>query len=372
MARSANPFRFAGPIAPRELIGRDEETEELMANAEGRHLTRLEAPRRYGKTSLLHRVLAEAAAEGMATAMVDFDGVLSLGGVVARIERGYSDGLGGSLRRWVDRHIKSWDLGLSLGPLGFAVTLTANPTLDPEPVLLRLLSLPEAILRKRGVRTLIVFDEVQGLLRVDGAAGIVRSVIQHHSDAASYIFAGSAPSLMSRLFDDPEAPFLAQGVPMPLPPLEPEELGEAIEARFSESGRDAGEALGELLDFGRGHPQRAMLLAHHLWAAVGRGEEAEVEQWLDAREVALAQQDRILRAHSQALPLNEQRAAMALALSPHSPTSKEALSLVGLARGSAHRALESLRDRGEAIKTRRGLRLTDPLLEYWLREKRGL
>ena len=371
-SRTANPFRFTGPIGPHELIDRDAETEQVLANSRGGHLTRLEAPRRYGKTSLLKRVLSEAAAEGMATALVDFEDVLSLGAVVTRLERGYGAGLGGSLRKWVDRHIASWQLGLSLGPVGFGVALKSNPTMEVEPVLLRLLSLPEQILAKRGARTLIVFDEVQGLLRVEGAPGIVRSVIQHHYDAASYVFAGSAPSLMSRLFDDPEAPFLAQGVPVPLPPLDSEVLSEELERRFRATGRDPGEALSELVRFARGHPQRAMLLAHHLWARIGRAATAEVEDWLEARDAALDEQERVLRAQYQALPLNEQRASTALALEPGAPTSKQALALVGLPRNSAYGALTSMRDRGDAIDTPSGLRLTDPLMEHWLRERKEL
>lgn len=372
VARTQNPFRFTGPLDPADLIDRDDEAELLLANAGGGHLTRLEAPRRYGKTSLLGRILAEAAAEGMATAIVDFEDVLSLGAVVTRIERGYERGLGGPLRKWVSRHIESWQLGLSLGPVGFEFALKSNPTMDVEPILMRLLTLPEQIKAKRGQRTLIVFDEVQGLLRVEGAAGIVRSVIQHHYDDASYIFAGSAPSLMSRLFDEPEAPFMAQGVPVALPPLPLDELGEEIESRFRATGRDPGAALDELIRFARGHPQRTMQLAHHLWNELSRGDNGELEHWHAARDLTLAQQERILRAQLAALPVNEQRAATALALRPGAPTSKEALAIVGLSRGSAYKALTNLRDRGEAIEAPLGLQLTDPLMEHWLRERKEL
>ena len=370
--RTSNPFRFTGPVETVELIDRDAQTVQILENARGGHLTRLEAPRRYGKTSLLKRVLAEAASEGMATAMVDFEDVLSLGAIVTRIERGYGASLGGSLRRWVNRHVESWQLGLSLGPVGFGMTLRTNPTMEVEPVLLRLLSLPEAIRAKHGVRTLIVFDEVQGLLRVEGAAGIVRSVIQHHYDDGSYVFAGSAPSLMSRMFDDPEAPFLSQGVPLALPPLSAEALADDVQARFRSTGRDAGEALDELVRFSRGHPQRSMLLAHHLWSRVPRAGEADLDDWLDARDTAVEQQDAFLRAQLHTLPLNEQRAAAALALNPGGATSQEALNLVGLSRNSAYGAVSALRDRGEAIDTPLGLRLTDPLMEHWLRERKEL
>ena len=352
MNRSVNPFRFTGPLQPAEMIGRDGETKALLEHARGGHMSRLEAPRRYGKTSLLGRVAAEAAAEGMATALVDLEDVLSLGALVTRIERGYSRGLGGGLRRWVDRQLGSWELGLSLGAVGFGVTLKANPGLDPEPILLRLLSLPEQIHRKRGVRTLIVLDEVQGLLRVDGAAGIVRSVIQHQADVASYVFAGSAPSLMRKLFDDPDGPFLSQGVPVPLAPLDAEELGEAVERRFRETGRDPGEALGELIHFSRGHPQRSMQLAHHLWQVVPRRNRG-------SRRLAGCPRRRARRIRAAAACAHQRLAAQRAARGAGDRDRPRLADLAGHAEAGRAGAQQRLRRHGVAGGSRRGHRHPD-------------
>ena len=51
---------------------------------------RLSAPRRYGKTSLLRRLGAEADKAGMNYVEVDFYGVLSRLDVAARLEDGYA------------------------------------------------------------------------------------------------------------------------------------------------------------------------------------------------------------------------------------------------------------------------------------------
>jgi hypothetical protein len=65
----ANPFRIAGELLPDEMIDREEAAARLLALAAGGHSSRLVAPRRYGKTSLLRRVLTHASAEGWATAL---------------------------------------------------------------------------------------------------------------------------------------------------------------------------------------------------------------------------------------------------------------------------------------------------------------
>ena len=65
---TSNPFRIAGELLPEEMIDRNAETARLRTLAEGGHASRLVAPRRYGKTSLLRRVLVEASGSGWACA----------------------------------------------------------------------------------------------------------------------------------------------------------------------------------------------------------------------------------------------------------------------------------------------------------------
>jgi hypothetical protein len=65
-----------------------------------------------------------------------------------------------------------------------------------------------------------------------------------------------------------------------LGPLPPVEFADYLEMRFSERERDLGDALGPLLDVADGHPQRAMLLAHHLYERLGRGDSADLEHGL--------------------------------------------------------------------------------------------
>src|SRR5438874_2803337 len=111
--RNLNPFRFSGPLAPEDMIDRDPEADDLLALAEGGHSFRLVGPRRYGKTTLLRRVLETAEREQMATVLVDLQDVLSIAEIVVRMERGY-DRLKGSIRRRVDSLFRSWNIGLSL------------------------------------------------------------------------------------------------------------------------------------------------------------------------------------------------------------------------------------------------------------------
>ena len=157
-----NPFRIAGELLRDEMIDRDAEAARLLALASGGHAARLVAPRRYGKTSLLRRVLTDASDSEWATALVDLEGVLSLSSVVVRIERAYDRSLRGAVRRTVDSLFRAWRIGLALGAGGFTASLQANPRIDVESVLLRLLDLPGEAPRAHGGQKLRRVRRVPG------------------------------------------------------------------------------------------------------------------------------------------------------------------------------------------------------------------
>jgi hypothetical protein len=368
--RDLNPFRFSGPLAPENMIDRDPESEELLALADGGHSFRLVGPRRYGKTTLLRRVLEAAEQEQVATVLVDLQDVLSIGEIVVRIERGY-DRLKGPIRRNVDNLLRSWNIGLALGGGGFTATLQRNPSVDAESVLLRLLEMPAALFEKDGTVSLIAFDEIQDVLAVPGADGKIRSVIQHHGEAATYAFAGSAPGVMQQLFADPKRPLLEQAVPKNLAPLPLDEVGEYVAARFEKSGREVGSAMTPMLEFTRGHPQRSMMLAHYLWQRTPRGSSADEGTWVGALDQAAADSAPVMRAIWRSLTANERRVARALAVTSTPLYSEETAVAVGIKRASIGRALESLLNNADVIHEDKRPRITDPIFELWL-QARGL
>jgi len=365
-----NPFRFSGPLAPEEMIDRDPEADDLLALAHGGHSFRLVGPRRYGKTTLLRRVLAAAEHEGVATVLVDLQDVLSIGEIVVRVERAY-ERLKGPLRQVVENLFRSWNIGLSLGGGGFTATLQRNPNVGPESVLLRLLELPSALFARNGTTSLIVFDEIQDVLAVEGADGKIRSVIQHQTDSATYGFAGSAPGVMEHLFADPKRPLLDQAVPKELTPLPLEAVADYVAARFHATERDSGTALTPLVEFARGHPQRSMMLAHYLWARTPRGAVADEATWVAALDQAARDSTPLMRAIWRALTTNERRVARAVAVAGTPLFSEETASAVGIKRTSISKALESLIAKADVIRRDDRPRLTDPMFELWL-QARGL
>src|SRR3954451_17366356 len=261
MITDVNPFIYSHPIAPEEIIDRDRETHELLAAAVGGHYVRLYAPRKYGKTSLLRRVLRDGERqEGMVPVLVDLYGVLSVADVAIRFERAYARQLKGKVRARVEEFLQSTGLGLSLGALGISAKLQIDPRTDPLPALHALLDLPLRLEEGGGFRALIVLDEFQDITKVKQMDAVLRSHIQFQGEVASFVFAGSEPGLMRELFEDRERPLYGQAVPMRLDRLEDGDIAAYVVAHFRKSGRSAGDAANPLVEAARGHPQRAMLL----------------------------------------------------------------------------------------------------------------
>jgi uncharacterized protein len=362
-----NPFIYSRPVPPEDVIDREAETTELLRLAAGGHFVRLYAPRKYGKTSLLQRVLRDSGTrEGMLPILVDLYGVLSLADVAVRIERAYARELKGRLRARVDEFLQSTGLGLSLSAMGIGARLQLQPRSDPLPALHALLDLPRRLESDGGRRALIAFDEFQDIVKVPEMDALIRGHIQLQGEVASYVFAGSEASLMRELFEDRSRPLYAQAVPMRLGRLAAPDIAAYVTDRFRGTERSAGEALAPLLETAQGHPQRAMLLAHRLWHVVPHGDAATLRSWDEALAAAMLEVRPELEADWRRLSVVEQKTLRAVIAGGGSPFRGAILEGVALSKPSAQTALRNLTARSDVEATEDGYRLVDPLFALWI------
>ena len=145
---------------------------------------------------------------------------------------------------------------------------------------------------------------------------------------------------MERLFEDPSRPLARARRPRRARAAPAEPTAAYLEERFRRTGRDIGNALDPLLAFTRGHPQRTMLVAHHLWDLVPRGSVADEAAFVEARDRALEQAETALRARWESLAVNEQRVQpRARDTAPRGLYAEDTLRFLGLKKGSVDRAL---------------------------------
>ncbi|MEV4422637.1 hypothetical protein AB0L40_22075 [Patulibacter sp. NPDC049589] len=365
-----NPFQYQRPLDPARLIDRRDELDALQRAASDRVAIRLASPRRYGKTTLLGAHLAAMRAAGHHACLIDFDRVATVSDAADRIVDGLRElpGIGsGALEGRLAR------LGLTVGPAGVQLKVaprSARTSLGPDEAraaIRDLLQLP-ADLADGGDLVIVAMDEFQDLLTADDHLdGLLRSVIQHHADRVAYLFAGSAPSLMRRLFTDRERPFFGQARPLDLPPLPIEETTREVHALMP-AGATA-ELTARIVATADGHPQRTMLLAHHLYDVLDRAEDVP-----DPAQVALdrsvAEGADVCQAIWSGFSRNE-RAVVAALADGRSPVSTAAAAEHGLARSTLQSVTERLVEDGQhVVRAADGrIRLLDPILGEWLRRR---
>jgi hypothetical protein len=366
MIGDGNPFVYSRPVAPEDLMDRDEEVAQLLRLAVGGHFVRVYAPRKFGKTSLLGRLLRDGEREGLVPVLVDLYGVLSIADVTVRVERAYAAQLKGSLRARIDAFLKSTGLGLSLGAFGVSANLHLQPKTDPLPALHALLDLPLRLEAGGGYRALVVFDEFQDVGKVPSLDAILRSHVQHQGDVASYVFSGSEPGMMRQLFERKDRPLYGSAVPMRLERLRDADIAGYVIDRFTASGRRVGDALGPLLRTAQGHPQRAIHLAHRLWNEVGEGETAAYDDWERAYHAALLELHPEFDAHWRALATSEQRALRAVIAGQGSPFKGDVLRRLGFEKATAHSAVQRLIASAEVEVVDRRHVVVDPLFADWI------
>jgi uncharacterized protein len=359
-----NPFNFSKPAPASELIDRESELALLIRLAEENGSSRLVAPRRYGKTTLLRRTREEVEAFGMNTVYVNLFGLLSVEEAADRIEDAYRRSLHGTLRNFVVGLIRTLHPSVAIPKTG----VTVEPGLDTAigRRLSSLLDLPTKIYERTGKATLVIFDEFQDVLATKPPLdGLVRSRIEQHESQASYIFAGSQVGMMRRLFDDRSRPFYGQARAIRLGPLPDPALAVYVSERFERSGRRVDDVIELLLATAQGHPQRAMLLAHFLWESTAKGESADVAAW----DRALAGVELEVRDEFDAIwnALSDPERRVVVAISKDEDIlRKGVLESLQLARSTARDARDRLFSGGYIAEINDRLTVVDPLFGLWL------
>ena len=363
MSRLASPFVTTGPAPPDQVVGRSEEVASIISRARAGHHMLVAAPRRFGKTSLIAKVAADAP-DDLVVVTVDLMGVQSARDIADRVVAGW-DRLPRPLPQRLGRAVRSVlrRLQLTVGPGGVAATVTP-PDDRTDRTLEASLAVGWELAGDLGVRVLVVLDEFQAVADVQGAQERIRSQIQHHGDRVCYLFAGSEPSTLRLLFATSDAPFFGQAEQIPLGPLPTPAAADLIIDRFAATNLEIDDrTVDELLAFTGGHPQRTMLVADRLWqATVDEGGGTATPELLDA---AITRAVDGLRDHGEWVLARSVPQAKLLRLAAWGePPYGAAARRLNLVQSSAQHAGAALA--AEGFLDADG-RMVDPVLAEWLR-----
>lgn len=377
-----NPFIY-GEIVPGDAFAdREIELDRLVADLSAAQKVFLISPRRYGKSSLVHRALNVLSRHGALT--VDLT-VSSYSSYVSFLE-GYARALASVETKW--QRARAWltdaitttrpelrfepeDGGLGRLSVAFPAVRTER---DTNRLANEIFALPGRLAAERKRTVVVALDEFQAIEGFDGGSveHALRAAAQQQRKVG-YVFAGSEPSLMDRMIG-PRRPFYKAGPVMRLDKIPAPVFAEFIEAQFARSGIRPEAGLGTaIVDLAGNLPYDVQRLSHETWDDVraAGGRKAGLENLHATLTRLLAEQDTLFEATWQRLTLAQRAVLRAVVLQ----SGRELLSADVRARhrlggpSSIQASLAALLKQDLLFKEGQQYVVVDSLLREWIARK---
>ncbi len=211
MTHYENPFYFGNEVYCDDFCNRVEELEELHKDVLSGQNILLYAPRRFGKTSLLKKLISSF--EGNEENIVIYIDLFSVSSVDEFIQK-YFNLVVKSFEKESNKiqellknilHIKP-NITMKLnhnGDVSYGLSFSKKEQIQ---TLEEVLDLPSLYAKKFNKKVIVIFDEFQEIEQLNFEKKL-RSVMQTHSRELAYIFSGSKKSILNHMFSDKSKAF---------------------------------------------------------------------------------------------------------------------------------------------------------------------
>ena len=371
-----NPFIFDSLASEENFCNREREIEELLGDIRSSHNVIIFSQRRYGKTSLIKKVLHLAKLEGFLTIYTDVYHILNEEDLVKAYAKALASTMEGSIEK-IFETLKT--IFSSLRPkitvdadgkpeFTFGVESGRDPIMDLEEVLESVKEYTD----KKGLKAAVVFDEFQQIGQLQQAhriESIIRSQIQGHKDI-SYIFMGSKKHLIFDMFSDPDRPLYGSGKILPLEKIAPEHLETFVLKRFRSTQRHLPkEVVSRLVDVCESHPYYTQYVSHSLWETMPPNSPITDTDLGNAVNLTISRIAPRYDSIWDLLPLRQRQALIALAdLAPNEKIfSGDVILKYGLASAPSFRkALKGLVDKSLVDRDQNTFSIIDVFFKKWI------
>jgi AAA+ ATPase superfamily predicted ATPase len=368
-----NPFHYGGRVSGQDFWDREAEVRELLDDIRSRQHVIIFSQRRFGKTSLVWRVLEEAGKEGLVPVYVDLYPVTTLKELIETYAQSIAKALSASekaiklMRELFTRLYLSMGVDSSGSPQ-WNVGFDRSRELESfEEVISSL----ENYLRKKKKFGVVVFDEFQQILETDGdkTQRRLRTAIQTHKHIA-YLFVGSKKHLIHDMFSNPNLPFYRSGKLFPLEKIPPAVIMKTVKDRFEKADvQIEDQALEKILEAAECHPYYTQYLCHVLYDVM-ENRKITAEDIPNAVELLLKRESTAYMNTWDLLTQRQRQALIVLSETApgESPLRAEALGRFGISQPSVMiRALRSLIDKDLVDKEKASYEIIDIFYKQWIR-----
>ena len=369
-----NPFVIGRYVSPDYFCDREEETAFLKKQIDNGRNTALIAPRRLGKTGLIHHLFAQdEIIENHYTFFVDIYATGSLSEFAYLLGNTIYKQLKPLRTQWAEKFfqvITSLRAGFKLD------ALTGEPTFDigigeieqPQTTLDEIFAYLEAADKP----CIVAIDEFQQIMKYDekNIEALLRTKIQECKRTV-FIFSGSQRHLMSQMFHSPSKPFYQSVISADLKPLERQTYISFAQKQFSQYGKDINPALvGMVYDEFEGTTWYMQMMMNELFALTDKGEKCEIGMLETAKRNVITMQEMNYKEMLQQVPAKQKPVLLALAKEQLAVNAMSGsfVKKYGLSSASSvQSALKGLLEKDLITRTEKGYRVYDFFFAEWLR-----
>lgn len=359
-----NPFKFGIIVDEPYFANRREELKRIRSILESQVHLILMSPRRYGKSSLIRKILKEinrpAIVLDMQVVTSEVDFCEQLMKKICKLNP----------MQKVKNAVKSFRFipTISINPASEELNVSFDSSKAADLILEDVLNLADRIFTKK--RPIIVFDEFQDIRKIaEHFETRLRSILQHHTNT-NYVFLGSQESLIRDIFEQKNNPFYHFGYLFKLSKIPNDEFQLFLEDRFRPICSNFGEIAGDILKFTDGHPHYTQRLAFQVWENFVTTNELE-NPVLTAIEQIIEFHDVDYERWWSSLKRTDMKVMIGLAFSDDSPMSKEFSHQFKLgASSTVYSSLKRLLENGYLVKIKDHYEIDDPFFKHWIYKRR--
>ncbi|MBR1578285.1 MAG: ATP-binding protein [Bacteroidales bacterium] len=368
------PFIFGKIATDENFTDREQETKHLVGNFRSLINTIIISPRRWGKSSLVHRAATIAQNEDkyLRVCTVDLFNVKTE-------EQFYTVFARSIIRGTASR----WDEAVENAKMFFSrliprISIGADPmnevSIDFDWEEMRnnpdeILDLPERIAEAKGLKVMVCIDEFQNIAEFDDPLFFQRKLRAHWQihQKVSYCLYGSKRHMMLEVFTDSSMPFYKFGDLFFLNKIDTAHFVPFITERFSSTGKTISEgACRKIVELADNHPYYVQQLSQLSWL---RSPESCTEEIVVKAHASLVEQLSLLFSNLvETLTFQQICYLHAIISGEKAITSAETMHKYHISSATAvSRSLKALTQK-DILDRRAGVvSFQDPIFEYWLR-----
>jgi hypothetical protein len=266
-------FVYGTTVSDRSFIDREDEIRKLTDNMMGGINTMIISPRRWGKSSLVEKVVESVRKNnsGIKVAMIDLFTVSTEEEFLEKFASEVIKATSTKFEEWVRNSRKFFKnivpkIQVSADQVsGFSISFDWEELKKHKD---EILNLPEVAATRKGMKMIICLDEFQSLAAFENYESLekrIRAVWQRQK-SVTYCIYGSQRHMMTDIFNNPSKPLFRFGDLMILQKIERKHWIKYIIKGFSETGKQIGEEeAGMITDLMQCHSWYVQQLSHYTW-----------------------------------------------------------------------------------------------------------